>query len=112
MALFATIDVASAGANQIIPEQPGESIIVTAYVMVAAGTVTAKWEGYTGGSGGQPTQEVSGPMTMAAGTPLPGMAGTLQDPLFVVKENQALCLVLSSGVQVSGHIAYYYSGDA
>jgi hypothetical protein len=110
MALYAPIDCASSGQNEIVPAKGNESIIVVSYVLVAVSAVTAKWEGYTA-LGGVATEEMSGAMSLITGTPL-SPVGTLQDPLMVVKEGLDLSLLLGSGVQVSGHIAYYYSGDA
>lgn len=75
----------------------GRRIRVTSYSLVAAAAATVQLN-----SAAIPK---TGPMTMAVGIPL-AIAGSAEAPVVFCNENEALNVVVTGAVQVSGHIAY------
>jgi len=83
------------------------SIIVHGYLIVAAGSVVARF--YNGASAS--TLPLTGPMSMITGTPIAfgdpsTLSGRSQPFAFKLSAGSALVLNLGAGVQVSGHIIY------
>lgn len=97
---FAKIDCSSSGDNVIVAAVPGKSIRVQNYVLIAGGTVNAKFR--------SDTTDLMGalPLTAQAGASFSGAGG----PAFETAIGAALNLNLSAGVQVSGHLCYLLEG--
>ena len=95
--LFAKVDAASSGANEIVAADAQHRIKVVSYVLVAASAVTAQWQ-----SG---STDLTGDMSLAASG---GIAASSEpkNPFFQTELNEALNLTLGGAVQVSGHISY------
>lgn len=97
---YAVISRATSG--EVLAATAGKRIRVVAYVMTAAGAVTAEWR--------SATTPISGAMSMITGVPIvgqpmpEGIAG--QKGHFETAQGAALNLELGSGVQVSGHLVY------
>lgn len=94
----AVIDAVKDGDNTIVAAVPGKRIRVTSFLIVGAGSVTARFESGAGGTA------LSGQMTMAAGSvvALPyNEAG-----YFEAAENTLLNLELSGAVSVDGCLTY------
>lgn len=98
--LFAKIDAASSGDNQIVAADTTRKIKVLSATLVASGTVSVKWRsGTTDLSGAMPLVANSGFVLPASA---PGQGNYLETAV-----NTALNINLSGAVQVSGHISYY-----
>ena len=94
----AVIDVAENGNNTIVAAVPGKRIRVTSFLLVGAGSVTARFESGADGTA------LSGQMTMAAGSVVAmpyNEAG-----YFEAAENTLLNLELSGATSVDGCLTY------
>lgn len=98
----AKIDCAGAGQNTIVAAVDGKRIRVLGYTIVAAGSVTAKWQ--------SASTDLSGAMSMIVGTPIspPPSAGQFgyKSAIIETENGEALNLNLGGAVQVSGHLEY------
>jgi hypothetical protein len=96
---YAKIDQA-ASTDIVAAPGSGNKIRVISYMLVAAAVgVVTKWN-----SGTTPTN-LTGSMTMIAGTPL-ALAGSIESPLLECGPGEKLTLTQAGAVQVSGHVAY------
>jgi hypothetical protein len=92
----ASVAASSSGNNEIVAAVSGKIIVVTSYVLVASGTVSAKWR--------SASTDISGAMSMsdttgaAASDPAHGLVETVA--------GEALNLNLNGAVAVNGHITY------
>lgn len=93
---FASISVSSSGDNSIVAADATHKIRVLSYVMVADGTVAAKWR--------NATTDLTGAMSLVANT---GVAAPFS-PVghFETASNAALNLNLSAAVGARGHVVY------
>jgi len=96
--LFDTINVATAGDNEILAAPPAtKRIVVVHYLLNPQGAVNLYWRDGAGGAA-------------LCGTLAFGAAGFLEvsyrDGVLGTSDGTALVLNLSAVVQVSGHIAY------
>jgi hypothetical protein len=102
--MYAPIDTATIGANQIVAGVPGKIIRVLNYTLLAAGPVTAQ---FLGGA-----TELTGAMSLIAGIPVSPSQGpmhvTARAALFEAAVGTALNLTLGGAVQVSGHVEYEF----
>lgn len=95
---FAVIDAATLGDNEIVAAVPGKRIRVLSVVLVAAGTVTARFESGAGGTA------LTGQMVLATSS----VVTLPYSPhgLFQTAAGQALNLELSDAVSVDGCLSY------
>ena len=94
---FASISVSSSGDNDIVAAVASKKIRVLTYVIVAAGSVDAKWRSHT-------TTDKSGAMPLVANTGISAPfspVGHLE-----TAAGEKLTLNLSAAVGVRGHITY------
>lgn len=96
--LFAPIEVAGAGDNQIVPANPKNKIKVISFFIVAAGAVAIRFR-----SAANP---LTGPMTFAANGGLAIPAGDMFSHLLETNVNEALNINLGTAVAVAGGLAY------
>lgn len=103
----APVSVATGTTTQIVAgTSTGAAIHVTAYLLYAGGTGNATWE--YGAKTTNPcdtgTTALSGILNMTAQThvEMGNGAGTI----FFVPPGNALCLLTSASVQISGHVSY------
>lgn len=104
MLLEAVVNAAAATDNAIVlAPGVGFRIKLHGWYLLSAGTVNYTWRsGTTAKSGAMPLVANAGLVV-----PPPGaVAGVLQQPWHTCAENQALNLLLSAAVQVSGSILY------
>jgi len=98
--LFAAIDVAGAGDNQIVAADANKKIKVAGYVIVADAAVAARWK--------RAGTSLSGAMSFAANG---GVAAAPIAPAgghwFETALNEALNLNLSAAVGARGHLIYF-----
>ncbi len=96
--LHGVIDAATSGDNTLRAAVTGRKIRVHSYVLVAAGTVTARFESGAGGTA------LSGQMTMAVNT----VVSAPHNPAgwFETAPATLLNLELSGAVSVDGHFTY------
>jgi hypothetical protein len=94
----AAVDAASSGDNTLVAATSGQRIVVTSCCLIAAGTVTARFESGAGGTA------LSGQMTLAAGTGfvLPHNEGGW----FETASSALLNSRLSGAVSVDGFLNY------
>lgn len=99
---FAVIDKATATTHEIVAAVAGKRIRVLAYLMVAAGAVTATWK--------SAATALTGAMSLITGTPNQGnpLPNSLQGSrgVFETERGEALNLTLGGAVQVSGWLVY------
>jgi len=95
---YAIIDAATSGDNTIVTAVTGKRIRVLSYVLVSAGTVTARFESGAGGTA------LTGQMTTAANSVI--SAPYNPHGHFQTAEGALLNLELSGAVSVDGHITY------
>lgn len=95
---FAAIAAASSGDNTLVAAVAGKKIRVLGFFMVAAGTVTARFESAAGGAA------LTGQMPLAANTTV----GPGYNPLgwFETVAGQLLNLELSGATAVAGAVTY------
>lgn len=94
----AAISVAVSGNNLIVAAVADKKILVLSYVLVAAGTVTAKFKSGTAGA------DLTGAMPLVANGQLNVVPSELGH--FVTASGEALNLVLGGAVAVAGNITY------
>lgn len=94
---FAEIDRATSGAV-VAAAGSSTKIYVVSYALIVTSDVTVEWRSASTG--------ISGAMALKAGGGV-SASGSLQTPLFSTAANEALNIQLGSGVQTSGHVAYY-----
>lgn len=93
---FAPISASSNGDNTIVSAVANKAIRVLSYVLMANGTVNAKWR--------SDTTDISGLFYLVANT---GAApGENQYGQFQTATGEALVLNLSGGIAVGGHLSY------
>ncbi len=95
---FALISGATSGNNTVLAAVTGKRIRVIGLCMVAAATVTARFESAADGTA------LTGVMTMITGVPI-----TAYDPLGLFEQDvvsELLNLELGGAVQVSGFLTY------
>lgn len=92
------IDAASSGDNTLIDAVAGKQIIVHSFVLVGAGSVTARFESGAGGTA------LTGQMTMAAGSVV--VAPHNPAGWFRTAKNTLLNLELSGATSVDGVLTY------
>jgi hypothetical protein len=97
-ALDAVIDESTAGDKTIVAAQSGKRIVVSSYLIVAAGAVTARWK-----SG---STNKSGPLTIAANGGVSAPGGS-DSRWFATGIGEALVLNLGGAIVVGGHVSYY-----
>jgi len=101
------VDVSSMGDNTLVAAQTGQSVQVFGYLLVAAGSVAAKFKSSGGAA-------LSGAMPMAAQTVITAHETAPAGPVagrpfhFETAVGEGLVLNLSAGVQVAGHLSYRY----
>lgn len=95
---YAVIDAATSGDNTIVAAVTGKKIRVLSYVLVSAGTVTARFESGAGGTA------LTGQMTMAVNTN--HVAPFSPVGHFQTAEGALLNLELSGAVSVDGYLVY------
>lgn len=93
---FASISVAGSGDNQIVASVSGKKIRVLSYVIVADGTVAAKFR--------NGTTDVTGAMSLVANTG--AASGFCPVGHFETSATTALNLNLSAAIGVRGHLTY------
>lgn len=97
---YASIDLNATG--NVVAAVTGKRIRVVTYVLVASGAGTVTWR--------SATTALSGAMTVATGTPISaaplpeGLAG--QKGHLETATGEALNLLISGSIQVSGHLVY------
>lgn len=97
--LYAVIDNATSGDNTILAAAgAGKKIRVLSYVLVSAGTVTARFESGAGGTA------LTGQMTTAVNSVI--SSGFNPYGHFETAANTLLNLELSGNVSVDGHLSY------
>ena len=98
------INISNAGATQLVPAVSGRTIYVTEWNAVAAGATNFTFEYGTGSNCGTGTQALTGAYAFTAQT---GAApGSGLGPILIVPTPNALCIVSSAAVQVSGSLSY------
>jgi hypothetical protein len=94
------IAAASSGANALVAAAAGKIIRVMQYTLVAAGTVTAKFQ--------SASTDLTGAMSMIVGLPIvaagPVSTGGRATPLFQTVAGEALNISLGGAVAVAGHL--------
>ena len=95
---YAKIDAATLGDNTLVAAVTGNKIRVLAFLMVGAGTVTARFESGAGGTA------LTGQMTLAVNTVVP--APFNPEGWFETAAGALLNLELSAAVSVDGCLAY------
>lgn len=96
----APISVAVSGDNFIVAAVIGKQILVLSYVLVAAGTVTAKFKSGAAGA------DLTGAMPLVANGQLNVSASDFGQ--FVTAAGDPLNLVLSGAIAAAGNITYIF----
>jgi hypothetical protein len=95
----AIVNFATAANQPLVAAQGGRNKIkVVSFLLVAAGAVVVTFQ--------TAATPITGPMTMATGIPLTADPGDVLARLFETNPNEALNLLLSGAVQVSGFVNY------
>jgi hypothetical protein len=100
----AAINVSTATTTQLVALSAGKKIYVTNLNVVAGGTGNITFEYGTGTSCGTGTTALTGAYNLTAQNGL-AMGGGL-GPVLVVPAGNALCVLTSAAVQMSGSVAY------
>lgn len=100
----AAINVSTATTTQIVALSSGKKIYVTAADIIAGGTGNITFEYGTGTACATGTTVLTGayPLTAQSGLTKGGGIG----PVWVVPASNALCVLTSAGVQMSGSVSY------
>lgn len=108
-----SVEVAASGDNLIVPASPLYRIRVLAYMLVAAGTVTARWKSGLGTNAalGATGRNLSGPMPMIANSQISTGQPALEAWLFQTDVGQPLVLNLGGAIGVNGHVTYTLETD-
>lgn len=98
---FAKIDTATNGDTSVVAAVTGKKIKLVSWFLIPGGTVSVKWfsKDHTGTA-------LSGAMPGVANVSM-GQAGRPSSHLLETAVGEALCLNLSTGVQVSGYLSYF-----
>lgn len=96
-----TVKIDLAASGDLVALQTSKRIRVLSYVLVSAGTVTAKFQ--SGGS-----TDLTGAMSLVAASGI--SSGYNPQGHFETAVGAKLNLVLSGSVQVSGHLTYSIEG--
>jgi hypothetical protein len=96
--LFASIDIATSGDQQIVAADATKKIKVVSYTMVAEGTVAVRWRSATNNKSG------AIPLVANSGIAISEKAGNW---LLETAVNEALNLNLSASIGVRGHLSYF-----
>jgi hypothetical protein len=100
----AAINVATGTTTQLVALSSGLKIYVTSYDVIAAGTGNITFEYGTGSACGTGTTVLTGAYNLTAQA---GIAkGTGLGPVLVVPASNALCVLTTASVQMSGSVAY------
>jgi len=104
----ASISATNAGFTQVVAAVGGQSVYVCGYTVVAATVPVGITFGYgTGTNCGTASSDLTGAMTVAASG---GMVNTPSNVgVFETPPGQALCIKLSNGATVGGHLRYTYA---
>lgn len=98
------VNISSATTTQIIPVSTGNPLLITSIDFVAAGIDSVTLEYGTGSNCGTGTTALTGAYPLTAQT---GLAkGTGVGTILFVPVNNALCILTSGNVQLSGSISY------
>jgi hypothetical protein len=93
----AAIAAASSGNNTLVTAVAGKRIVVVHYQMIAAGTVTAKFQSGAGGT------DLSGAMALTTNS---GASDRFDRGLFETAAGALLNLSLSGAISVAGYLSY------
>jgi hypothetical protein len=98
------INISTAGTTQLVAAVSGKRVLVTHWNVMAGGTVNATWEYGTGTNCGTGTTLLTGayPLTAQNGAGF----GSGLGPILIAPAGNALCMVTSAAVQVSGGFAF------
>lgn len=100
----APINISTATTTQLVAAVAGQSIYVTSWDVIAAGTGNLTLEYGTGVSCGTGTTTLTGAYNLTAQS---GIAkGNGLGPVLIVPSGNALCALTSAAVQMSGSVAY------
>ncbi len=100
----ASVSISTATTTQIVALSSTKKIYVTAYSLIAGGTGNVTFEYGTGSNCGTGTTVLTGALPLVANS---GIAtGSGLGPVLVVPASNALCILTSAGVQISGSVAY------
>jgi hypothetical protein len=98
------INISTAGTTQLVPAVNGKAVYVTEWNALSSGTTNFSFEYGTGTNCGNGTQALTGAYAFAAQS---GAApGNGLGPILIVPAGNALCVVNSAAVQVSGSLSY------
>lgn len=100
----AAINTAAAATVQLVALQTGQAIYVTSFDFVAGGTTNVTLEYGTGSLCGTGTTALTGAYPLTAQSGVAKGAGVA--PVLFVPAGNALCVVNSAAVQLSGSISY------
>lgn len=100
----ASISTAAAATIQLVPAIAGDLIYVNEYDLLSAGSTNVTFEYGTGTNCGTGTVALTGALPMLAGTNIFREAGI--QPVLIVPFNNALCIVNSAAVQISGALSF------
>jgi hypothetical protein len=98
------ISTAAAATSQLVALSSGKKIYVTAWDVIASGTTAVKLVYGTGTNCGTGTTDVTGNYSLTAQTGLAKGSGL--GPVLVIPASQALCVVNSTAIQVSGSLTF------
>ncbi len=100
----ASINVSTATTTQLVPLSSGKKIYVTSYDVVAGGTGNLTFEYGAGSNCGTGTTALTGAYNLTAQS---GIAkGNGLGPVLVVPAGNALCVLTTAAVQMSGSVSY------
>lgn len=100
----AAINVSTATTTQLVALSSGKKIYVTAFDVIAGGTGNITFVYGTGSTCGTGTTSLTGAYNLVAQA---GIAkGNGLGPVLVVPASNALCVITSGAVQMSGSVAY------
>lgn len=97
------INVSTATTTQLVALSAGKAIYVTALDVIAGGTGNITFEYGTGSNCGTGTTALTGPYNLTAQT---GLTKGAIGPVLIVPAGNALCVLTSAAVQMSGSVSY------
>lgn len=98
--MYAIINAASVGSNEVVAAVANKRIRVLGYLLTAAGTVQATWK--------SASTSISGPLCLANGSGVhPDDSG---EGLFETAVGEALNLSLDGVIRIGGHLVYRLIG--
>jgi hypothetical protein len=98
------VNVSSSGATQLVALVSGKTIYICSFVLVAAGTVTAKFQYGTGSNCVTGTTDMTGAMSFTTNSGASEGSGV--GILMQTAASNALCLTLGGAVGVQGQVSY------